>query len=103
MRHLIPRPPAAALLALLLLAAAACGADTIFLHESSPRICLTSPDAQYVLNDGVLVPQGGMFSLYAPGEKPLEPRAIVPHLPNRGSFFGFTSSPRSPWNRSSSR
>jgi hypothetical protein len=86
MRQLFRRPRAAALLLLLVFAAAACGAETLVLHDPDPRLCLTDPDALYTVDDGALRPQRGMFSLYAPGETPLEPRLIMPDSAQPGDL-----------------
>jgi hypothetical protein len=67
-----------AALALLLLLGPFAAADTIQVDNPSPRICQASPEARYTLREGVLTPLQGEFSLYPPGEEPLEPRAAIP-------------------------
>jgi hypothetical protein len=86
-RRPVPRPLNAAILIFLLVAAAVCPADTLLLHDPSPRFCLTSPDAQYLLEDGSLTPQRGMFSLYGYGEQPLEPRFMLPPSAQPGNLL----------------
>jgi hypothetical protein len=86
-RRFLRSPHAAAIFSLFLFAAATSRADTIFLHDPAPRLCLTGPDAQYSLDGGLLVPERGMFSLYERGENPLEPRVIIPAAAQPGDLL----------------
>ncbi len=66
--------------ALLTMLAAAEPAVSATLLVTSPRleICVTSEDAKYTYNWGVLSPQAGLFSYSPIGEAPLAPQVVAP-------------------------
>ena len=64
-------------LILLLLAGPACG-ETILLSRPRAAVCVASPDAEYVLEQGELKPVRGFFAFSPPGEPPLQPAITTP-------------------------
>ena len=64
-------------LILLLLAGPACG-ETILLSQPRAAVCVASPDAEYVLEQGELKPVRGFFAFSPPGEPPLQPAITTP-------------------------
>jgi murein DD-endopeptidase MepM/ murein hydrolase activator NlpD len=71
-----PRP-AVLLLLLLLLPVGQAWSGTLFLHDPYPRLCITGEGAQYRVDNGSLQPSLGLFSLFPPGERPLQPRLKI--------------------------
>jgi hypothetical protein len=59
----------------------------LFLLDPTPRICSTSPLAQYSLNGGTLTPRRGSFSFHTSRETPLEPRLSIPSTAQPGELL----------------
>jgi len=81
-----PRAALSALLLLLLLPACRSWSETLFLQKPDPMMCITDTDAVFRVDDGALRPEKGVFSLYPPGEAPLEPRFTVPETAQPGDL-----------------
>lgn len=54
------------------------GAGTVLLNDPYLMLCVTDPGARYTIVDGALHPAQGLFSLFPPWGRPLEPRIKAP-------------------------
>lgn len=63
---------------LLLAPSSPAGAGTVLLNDPYLMLCVTSPGARYTVVDGALRPTQGLFSLFPPGGRPLQPRIMAP-------------------------
>ncbi len=81
-------PGSAALPALLLLLLVhPLHAGTVLLTDPSLMLCVTDSDARYSLVDGALHPTQGLFSLFPPSTRPLEPRIKAPSQGRPGDLL----------------
>ena len=87
MRPVEQRLQPAVLLLLLLLPVGQAWSATLFLHDPYPQLCITSEGAQYRVDDGSLQPSQGLFSLFPPDEKPLQPRLKIPPAAQPGELL----------------
>lgn len=87
MRPVEQRLQPAVLLLLLLLPVGQAWSATLFLHDPYPQLCITSEGAQYRVDDGSLQPSQGLFSLFPPDGKPLQPRLKIPPAAQPGELL----------------
>jgi murein DD-endopeptidase MepM/ murein hydrolase activator NlpD len=63
------------------------GAGTLLLNDPYLMLCVTDPGARYTIVDGALHATQGLFSLFPPSARPLEPQIIAPSQGRPGDLL----------------